>query len=88
MTDKEIEDDIYDEALSFLQSSFLHGITASLRDGGYFQLLSPRLKKDLIKNVLQEYHQKFYYFFHDVDNKIKADDAFIRKILSNLDCQV
>ena len=52
MLTKEIEDEIYDEALSFLKSSFLHGVTLSLKDKGYFKLLPPRLKKDLIDEIL------------------------------------
>lgn len=85
---KYLEADMYDKAIEYIKISYLQGVTHSLREGEYYKLLPPRLKNQLINDVLHEYHSQFYFFFHDVQNKNHADEIFIRKILSNLDCQM
>lgn len=36
---------------------------------------------------MKDYHQRLYFFFHDMELKIHAEDTFIRKVLSNLEIQ-
>jgi len=36
----------------------------------------------------QSYYEKFYYFFNDVSQGEFADQVFVRKVLSHLDCAI
>lgn len=83
---KDMESDVYDKSIEYISTSYLKGVTQSLREGEFYSLLPPKLKNSLIQEILKDYHKRFYFFFHDIQNKNHADEAFIRKILSNLDC--
>eukprot|EP00347_Sterkiella_histriomuscorum_P006194 403353701 len=85
---KDMDSATYDKAIDYIKNSYLKGVSQSLREGDYFKLLTPKLKNSLIQEVLKDYHKQFYFFFHDIQNKNHADEAFIRKVLSNLDCQI
>lgn len=47
-----------------------------------------RMKTKLAFELLDKYYQKFYFFFNDLQGKNFADKVFIRKVLTNLDCQM
>jgi hypothetical protein len=47
-----------------------------------------KLKYRLGSVVLQDYVDKFYFFFNDVKQDIYAEESFIFKVLSNMDCQI
>jgi signal-transduction protein with cAMP-binding, CBS, and nucleotidyltransferase domain len=42
----------------------------------------------LVFELLDGYYQKFYFFFHDIQQKVSADEVFIRKILVNFHCKI
>lgn len=79
---------VYDKSIDYISVSYAKGITENLKDKGFYKLLTPNLKHQLTMEALEKYHDRFYYFFHDVESKNNADPAFIRKVLSNLDCQM
>ena len=85
---KSIEDDLYVKSLEYIKTSYLKGVTTSLRENDYYKMFPPRLKNVIIFDSLNEYYEKFYYFFNDIQYKVVADDVFVRKILSHMDCQV
>jgi hypothetical protein len=65
------------------------GVIQSLqRDNEFFKRLSPNLRQQLSFTLLESYYQKFFFFFNDLDGQQFADDIFIRRVLTNLDCQV
>lgn len=59
-------DDVYDTSMEYIKMSYLKGVTNSLRENSYFQLLAPKLKSQLVNELLQTYHSQFYIFFHDI----------------------
>ena len=79
---------MYDKAKEYIKISYLNGIAKSLKEDPYYSLMPPRLKNKLIFEVLEDYYEKFYYFFKDIQYQVSADDVFVRKILSKLDCQM
>jgi hypothetical protein len=45
--------------------------------------LTPRLKQKLAFECLGGLVDKFFYFFNDVGSGMKADDVFIRKVITS-----
>jgi hypothetical protein len=64
----------------------LHGIQQYIKKNKYYKAFGQKLKNDLVLDLLGDYYMKFYYFFNDIQGKNFADKAFVRKILTNLDC--
>jgi len=60
----------------------------SFQDEKFYQLLTPRLKNKLVFELLGQYYKKFHFFFHDIQTRVSADDIFIRKVLTSLDCMM
>ena len=80
---------IYDNTVDFIKKSYLYGVVQSLqRDNSFYKVLSPDLKNKLTFCLLESYYQKFFFFFNDIEKHNFADQVFVRKILSNLDCQI
>ena len=67
-------------------ASQAYGIKANIMDNEFYMCLSPQLRNQLLDEVIELYHEKFFYFFHDIESKISAPSKFIRKLLINLDC--
>jgi len=49
--------EIYDNAINYMKNSYLKGVSQSLREGEFYKLLTPRLKNQLISEVLKDYHR-------------------------------
>jgi len=58
------------------------------RDNDFYKKLSPDLKNSLCFSLLYDYYDKFFYFFNDVGRQNFADEVFIRKTLTCMDCQI
>lgn len=43
---------IYDKSIDYIKNSYLKGVSQSLRENGYYKLLPPRLKNELINEIL------------------------------------
>ncbi len=69
-----------------MQTSYIKGVKLPIRENNFYKLLPPKLKNKLAMNILEEYYECFYYFFHDLNTQKHADEVFIRRILSRLDC--
>ena len=50
--------------------------------------MGTNLKNNLVATVLQSYITKFQYFFNDIEFSNFADQNFMRRLLTSLDCQV
>eukprot|EP00347_Sterkiella_histriomuscorum_P000928 403373987 len=87
-TSKNLDGETYDQAKEYIGICYLEGIQAQMKEGGYFELLPPKLKDKLVFTALKKYYQKFYYFFNDVSSQNFAPNTFVGKILVNLDCQI
>jgi hypothetical protein len=61
-----IPDGIYDNANTYIQTTYQHGVVKAFKDSGFFDLLTPRLKNDLVFELLGDYYKKFYFFFNDI----------------------
>lgn len=83
---QDLDDEIYDEAKQYIKVCYLNGIKAQMCDGGYFDMLTPKLKNKLTFEILDNYYQKFFYFFNDIEGLNFAETNLIRKILVHLDC--
>ena len=46
------------------------------------------MKSTLCFSLLTKYQQKFFFFFNDFKRGHFADSVFVRKMLSNFDCQI
>lgn len=78
---------MYDSTIEYIKKSYLYGVIQSLqRDNSFYSLMPPDLKNRLIFCLLQNYYNKFFFFFNDMERHMFAEPVFIRKILSNLDC--
>ena len=77
---------MYDTSIEYIKISYLKGVSKQIRETEYYRLLPPKIKNDLIFQILEDYYEKFYYFFYDAELMITAEETFIRKILSHLDC--
>lgn len=85
---KKIENFVYDNAAEYIETTYEHGLVQSFKDSEFFDLLTPKLKNKLVFELLDSYYKKFYFFFNDIQEKVFADDVFIRKILSSMHCQI
>lgn len=83
-----IDDRIYDETVAYIEISFIYGVVNQLKENSFYKQMHPRLKNNLILEVLKPYEEKFFFFFHDIMRGTLKDRYFIRKILSNLDCMI
>lgn len=86
LPEKKLDYFMYDTSISYIKISYLHGVVQSIKKNDFYRNLSPRLKNKLILEVLGDYYAKFYFFFNDIQGKNFADKAFIRRVLTNLDC--
>lgn len=59
-----------------------------LKRNKFYRILSPKLKNRLVKELLDNLHRRFKYFFSDINLRSVADDTLVRKILSSLQCEV
>ena len=50
--------------------------------------MGSNLKNSLVNAVLKSYIAKFTYFFNDIEFSNSADQNFMRRLLTSLDCQV
>ena len=50
--------------------------------------MGSNLKNSLVNAVLKSYITKFTYFFNDIEFSNSADQNFMRRLLTSLDCQV
>ena len=75
----------YELAIYHISQKQINGMSFCLRNGGYFKNLNPRLRKLLCQNLFELHYQKFYYFFHDIQNNNNAHPQFVHKIIESLD---
>jgi len=85
---KKIENFVYDNSATYIETTYQHGLVKAFKDSEFFELLTPGLQNKLIFELLDTYYKKFYFFFNDIQEKVFADDVFIRKILSCMHCQI
>jgi len=86
---KKLESDIYDNTIDYIEHSYIIGVVQSLqKETSFYKKMPPSLKEGLAFCMLEDYYQKFTYFFNDFDRHNFAEKIFIRKILTNLDCQI
>lgn len=85
---KKIENFVYDNSAQYIETTYQHGLVQSFKDSKFFSLLTPNLQNKLCFELLDAYYKKFYYFFNDIQQKVYADDVFIRKILCSMYCQI
>lgn len=85
---QELNAAIYDQSIEYMKVSYLHGVDQSIREGGYYKLMPSRMKTKVAFELFDKYYHKFYYFFNDLQGKNYADKVFVRKMLTNLDCQM
>jgi hypothetical protein len=85
--DKHLDTDIYDNTVDYIDYSYRVGVVQSLmRDNNFYSRLPPDLKLKLCFSLLQNYYNRFYFFFNDLEQQNFADQVFTRKLLTNLDC--
>jgi hypothetical protein len=64
----QLDDDIYDNTVHFIEHSYQVGVVQSLqRDNDFYKKLSPDLKNSMVFALLYDYYDKFFYFFNDVE---------------------
>jgi len=50
--------------------------------------MPPQLRQSLVKEILKDYYNLYYFFFNDIEQAIYAPDGFKSKILTNMDCRI
>ena len=38
--------------------------------------------------MLKSYYDRFFFFFQDLELNLQSDENFVRRMLTNLDCQI
>lgn len=64
-TSKKLDYFIYDSSVSYIKIQYIHGIVSFIKKSPYYRGLSAGLKTKLIKETLEDYYNKFFYFFND-----------------------
>ena len=78
----------YEHSMKLLDIEYKYGINHVITIDGFFDLLKPKNKINLIFIVLQNHYQNFQEFFYDDELPFVSEDTFIISILSNLKCNV
>ena len=54
----------------------------------HFKMMPDKLKNQLVFAVLKGYYDLFFFFFQDLELNHQSEENFIRRVLTNLDCQI
>ena len=74
----------YDRITNIALRDFNKSPDYALQRNDFYQILTPKLKTELVNELLNNLYIRFKYFFTDVNLNNIADKTLVRKILSSL----
>jgi len=80
--------EIFEEAHGNLDATYKFRVSEVFKENNFITHLKPALSKRLLLDVLKNYYVHFKEFFWDEAVDFQANDKFIMKFLTSMECQI